>query len=834
MSVIPECPEAKKLAGYVQDALPPEDAAAVDQHLINCRSCLDTFVELGGRTVAPEVPDCRVVKEIGRGRFGVVYKAWSLKGEPHIVALKVLTSQGKMEECRFDREIAVLKKIDSPWIVKCHSSGTIGDARYYIMDLVEGVHLDEYLANSDLDLIGKLAIFQRVCRAVADAHAKAVIHRDLKPRNILIDAEGQPHILDFGICSVESADGSSQGQSAITQAGDVIGTLKYMSPEQAWGGVTRTVDERSDLWALGIMLYEIVTAGGYPYSLKPTADKTAHEALLERIRRELPRRPRLDHVPRGRDLEVLLERCLAWEPEQRIESARKLAVDLARFCRGRRIKTRPLRISYRVKRLAIGAAVGMRWIFPVTFVATMGVALWIATYLFNVGWSVAGHEYRPRGGPAGPTAAPARMSDAIQIVGVFDNTAEAVVRFASDNGIEGVTASVPSWRAVHGHLMERVTQHRPKAVVWDYYFRTPQKGDARFVSGVQALEAAGVPVVLASLTYGEDGTPDLSPAILETLGGHLRHGAIGARDMVKRPGEFILVARRAEEIIVPSLALTTLAAVLHPDARLDIDWPNRRNRLYLLYETEPGAYLRERDRIELTRVYKAPSPKDAVRTGDILGLGGFTLRRPEYWEARTVPYEKLLTCSDDELEALIGSRLVVFGDLRAARFGFAADRHRVKYGATVVGDVPGCYLLADAFANLLDRRYVKSGFPLSPATFSVMLVLALVGSVLPMTLAKRMKLEQPRDRRWLWFSLTVLAAVSFVVMVAASRWGTVHVGMAGFVLLTPMVGAFWVELARNRHRIVTRGKSVIEDFGLLMQGTLTLPPRQRTSHQEAT
>jgi CHASE2 domain-containing sensor protein len=657
-----------------------------------------------------------------------------------VVALKVLACHGKMEEHRFDREIAVLKKIDSPWIVKCHDSGTIGNARYYVMDLVEGVHLDEYLSNSNLDLNGKLAIFQRVCRAVADAHAKGVIHRDLKPRNILIDAQGQPHILDFGICSLESTDGSSQGQSTITQAGDIIGTLKYMSPEQAWGGVTRTIDERSDLWALGVMLYEIVTDGKYPYSLERTSDKTAHEALLDRIRRELPRLPRLDHIPHGRDLEVLIERCLAWEPEQRIESARALAVDLARYCRGRRVKTKPLRMSYRVKRLAVGAAVGMRWIFPVAFVSAMGITLWAAAFLFNVGWSVAGHEFQRSGQTIPPGAITGRARDAIRIVGVFDGTVDAVLPFAAERGIEGVTDSIPTWRAVHGYLMERFAQYHPKVVVWDYYFRTPQEGDTAFLTGVRTLEAEGVPVVLASLTYRSDGTPHLSPAIVQGLGGRLRHGAIGARDMVERPGEFILAAKRDHDVIVPSLALTTLAATLHPEARLDIEWPNRKRRLHLLYEIEPGAYLRERDRIELTRVYQARSPKDAVQAGDVLGVGGFTLRRPEHWDAQTIPYERLLTCSNDELEELIGNKLIVIGDFRSARFGFAADRHRVQYGTSVLSDVPGCYLLADAFAGLLDRRYVKSAFPVPTVTFAILLAVALLGSVLPMVLARRMRL----------------------------------------------------------------------------------------------
>jgi CHASE2 domain-containing sensor protein len=471
----------------------------------------------------------------------------------------------------------------------------------------------------------------------------------------------------------------------------------------------------------------------------------------------------------------------------------------------------------------------MRWIFPITFVATMGAVLWLATYVFNVGWSAAGYEHRSSARAAVPAVAHHETGDAILIVGVSDDTVGAVVQFAAENGIEGVTAIVPTWRAVHGQLMKRMAQPRPTAVVWDYYFRTPQPGDTKFIAGVQALEETGTPVMLASYSYKEDGAPDLSPAIVEAFGDDLRHGAIRARDMVDRPGEFVLATKRGAAVIIPSLALRTLAAILHPEARIDMDWTGREKRLHLLYEIEPGAYLRERDLIELSGVYQAGEADPLVQAEDILGLGGFPLRRPEHWEARSVSYEKLLTSSDDELAALCENKIVVFGDFRMPRFGFAADRHRVKYGTTVVDDVPGCYLLADAIAGLLDRRYTKSAWPPPARTFILMLGFALVGSLVPMAASKRLKLERAEQRRVLWVGLSILAGVSFVVMVVGSGRETVHLGMAGFMLLTPMLGAFWVELARNRHRIVTRERSVIEDLGLLMQGTITLPPRRRTS-----
>ena len=832
MSVTVDCPDQAKLAQHARNELAQHTAADLDRHLAACRSCLHDYLELGRKTLAPEVPECHIIKEIGRGRFGVVYKAWSLAGEPRIVALKVLSCPGEMEQSRFDREIAVLKKIDSPWITKCLESGKTGESMYYTMDFVEGMHLDQHLAKSTADLNGKLAVFTRVCRAVADAHAQGVIHRDLKPRNILIDAEGQPHLLDFGICALESPDWSSGARSTITHPGDVVGTLKYMSPEQAWGGVAGPTDERCDIWSLGIMLYEIVTGGGYPYSLKPSPDRPAHEAILDRIRRELPRLPRLDSLPRGRDLEILLERCLAWEPDRRIQSAAVLAEDLDRYRTGKRIKTKALWFPYRLKRLAVGAATRSRWLFFATFIAALGVTLSAVAYLFNVGWEATGHRYHQQPDDDAIVAASQDARDAITVVGVFDDTVDALPALARNAGIDGVTENVRSWRAVHGRIMERLASVRPKAVVWDYHFRTFQPGDTAFVSGVERLEEAGCPVLLAALTYDQSGTPNLSPAIRDALGRRLRHGAITARDMVQRPGEFVVALKREPDMLVPSLALATLAAVLHPDSHLDVEWPARRHELGLLYEVRPGAYLRGRDRIGLTTVFKAPRTEHSVQTADLLGCSKFPLARPEEWEKRTVRYETLLTCSDEDLRALAAGKVVVVGDLRAPRLGFADDRKRVRFGLSVVEDVPGCYLLADAIAGLLNRRYLKTAFPLPPATLLMIIVAAMLGCLIPVMLATRSMFQRRRHRRVFWLSLIAASALCLTVMVIAKSYTAVHVGMVGFSVLAPLTGALWVELARNRHRILDSHRRAFDEPALRTAGTVTLASKRWRSLQE--
>jgi hypothetical protein len=307
--------------------------------------------------------------------------------------------------------------------------------------------------------------------------------------------------------------------------------------------------------------------------------------------------------------------------------------------------------------------------------------------------------------------------------------------------------------------------------------------------------------------------------------------------MVRRPGEFVTAVKREDGTVLPGLALTTLAAVLHPQARLELDWRARSKWLSLLYEVQPGAYLRERDLIEVTRVFafKAPGPSPTVRPDDLLACNAFPLTEPKEWGRRTVRYERLLTCEDNELRAMTADKVIVVADLRNARAGFVPDRHRVQFGAPtgIIDDVPGGYLLADAVVGLLDRRYLRSAFPLSPATFGGMLLVAVAGCMLPIRLAANRAIEQPRHRAMVWAALSGLAALSFAAMVLTRSWAAVHLGMAGLSLLAPMAGSFWVEFARNRHRILDRGRRAIDGVRPATEGTMTLNSQRWRSLPEA-
>jgi CHASE2 domain-containing sensor protein len=528
-------------------------------------------------------------------------------------------------------------------------------------------------------------------------------------------------------------------------------------------------------------------------------------------------------------LEVLLQRSLAWEPHRRLDSARTLANDLEHYCRGQRIQTQPFPLPYRLQRLAVGAAVRSRWTFSLLFMAAVGFALSLGGWMLNIGWRVQGHEYRAGRGRATPLFVDGDAREGIVPVGIGDETPGAVVRFAADRGAEfgGVTEDVTTWRAVHGFLLQRLSGAKPKAAVWDFYFQPPRPADDRLAAGITALERAGVPVVLAALEYEDDGTPRLSPAIVAALGRSLRHGAIVARDMVDAPGEVIVSVKRNEHTVIPSLVLATLAALLHPEERLDLEWPERSYTLAMLYETSTGSYLREQDRLELTKVFRGDRAEGAAVPKSLLGSIRFVLDPPDRWEARTVSYESLLTASDDELRRRCAGKLVIFGNLRTRRTDPHPDRHDVQYPSGMVSGVPGCYLIADAIAGLLDRRYMQAAFPLRPGTYFPLLLLAAAGCLAPIRLATAQVFDRRRNRCAFGLAAAALAAGGWLLSSVSGSWWAVHLGLAFFAFLAPLTGSLWVEFARGRHRILEAGRRELElATPTANEGTVTLasPP----------
>ncbi|TVQ32012.1 MAG: serine/threonine protein kinase [Phycisphaeraceae bacterium] len=291
----------------------------------------------------------RILSRLGAGGMGVVYEA-EQEHPKRAVALKVINPGLLSGQAlrRFEHEAEVLGRLQHPGIAQIYEAGTFdlggGNQPYFAMELVRGETLTAYAHRKQLGTRERLALVVKICRAVHHAHTKGIVHRDLKPGNILVTAEGEPKILDFGVARATDAD--IQTTSLRTDVGQLVGTLPYMSPEQASGDPGQ-IDTRSDVYALGVVAYELL-AGRLPYDV---AKKMVHEAVRI-IREDEPTRlSSISRTLRG-DVEIIVGKALEKEKERRYQSALDLASDIERYLNDEPIEARPPSSAYQLRKFA--------------------------------------------------------------------------------------------------------------------------------------------------------------------------------------------------------------------------------------------------------------------------------------------------------------------------------------------------------------------------------------------------------------------------------------------------------------------------------------------------
>ena len=314
----------------------------------------------------------KLLQQIGEGGMGVVFMAEQTEPIQRTVALKIIKPGMDTRQviARFEAERQAVAMMDHPNIAKVLDAGTTDSGRpYFVMELVKGVPITKYCDEKHLPLRARLELFVQVCQAVQHAHQKGIIHRDIKPNNVLVaeyDNHAVPKVIDFGVAKATAQRLTER--TMFTEFGQVLGTMEYMSPEQSKFNQL-DIDTRSDIYSLGVLLYELL-AGSTPFEGK-RLHEAAFDEMLRIIREEEPPKPstrlssidtlpsvaanrhtepaRLSKDVRG-ELDWIVMKALEKDRNRRYETASGFAADIERHLHDEPVEAGPPSAAYRLKK----------------------------------------------------------------------------------------------------------------------------------------------------------------------------------------------------------------------------------------------------------------------------------------------------------------------------------------------------------------------------------------------------------------------------------------------------------------------------------------------------
>lgn len=677
------CPQRDTTKALANEDLSAAETARAEGHLETCEVCRTLFRQL----TVDRLPSFRgytILKEIDRGGFGIVYKAFH-HGKARVEALKVLFGQTEVREAYFQNEVHAVAQLRHPNIATLYEAHLSTPPPYYAMEFVAGQQLDEYFRAHEVSLEERITLLQTIARAIHYAHERGVVHRDLKPQNILIDPDGQPRIVDFGIAKKLGLGSPATDSAAETDRPEgAVGTYGYIPPEQFAGG---PVDRRADVYGLGALLFHVIT--GQP-------------ARLARQTRRLTRLLRRQRVSRADDLAAIIARAVDAVPERRYDTCLDLVTDLDNYLAGRPVHARAGESwTYRAGRLALVVLRNHPKAMYAVVVAlvTFGLAqVFIRTPA----------RFLPAAAPAGQ----------VVLVAVKPSTIAAADAGELGADLPGFEPANPrSWRLLYGRLFEKLGTARPRAVVWDAFPRSCAPDyDAGLIGGIQAL---GVPLVIGFADFDLNGEPDLCPEIVAAVPWRGWLGVMQA-DAMKTELQSALTISRSSNPPLPSLALAGFAAARFPDCVPEVRvQPGHVEVHYRKQEYAEGEprYLGVVDEIPVTSVKPVGRPKLALiphdpvlQADDMAARTLFPLDGVEAWAEKAIALEDVLQARTEELAARLGDRVILIGDMASPR-----DRHRLRDGTQIFG----CQGQAQILDHLLTGRHARPIAP--PSVFLLVL-----------------------------------------------------------------------------------------------------------------
>lgn len=686
--------------GDVGGGLPPGGEGSSPPHDAGTTAPMPRWMFVGQRIGA-----YGVLEVLGEGGFGIVFLAERREPMVQRVAIKVLRPGHDSQDvvARFEQERQLLAVLDHPNIAKVFDAGETGDGRpYFVMELVRGDWITRFANRRGLTRDERLELFLPVCDAMQHAHRRGVVHRDLKPGNILVaednDASATPKVIDFGIA--KALAGHLTDKPLTTRAGGAIGSPDYMSPEQALGA---EIDASSDVYGLCAVLYELLTGKTPLEHMKLREVPT--QMLGVTVAGGVVRNPRAVTPDLPDELEAILLRGLCVDRTRRYADAGGLGDDLRRYLAGEPVWAKRDSVWYRAQTTAKvmvahnkAASVLLAWAIGVLVSYFV-----LGTLLFWIGWPAAMTQRallwaRGRVYPDGPPLVDVR-----------------VVEFAPDTppseiavraGISGVVdGNFQSERRLYGAMIGRAARAGAAVVLVDAFFSADSPHDVAISEAINECERAGTRLVFSCSSWPVPAgqAPRLAGAVVRQLDkgpraptfGGARLQWLGDRDDSDMVADLAILPRAGGGLAVHT-AVLAMGAYRRPDCGVEVRMDQARARLLLNYwrgeanaarVVQPG-----QDQVPLSdaeELHEVAENERVLQVGDVPAL--MPVRAPPAVSAAAIwPLSRAMAATDPELRTWASGRVLVIGDARL-------DLHKVRGGRVV----PGPELVASAVQELL-------------------------------------------------------------------------------------------------------------------------------------